>query len=53
MPIYDWWQNLQSTYSEEVTRLMVYKLLVQRDFTVQRDFDSYNETLRFTLTGEL
>jgi hypothetical protein len=27
-------------------------LVVQRDFMVQRDFDSYNETLRFTLIGE-
>ena len=33
-------------------RNYVRRLVLQRDFILQRDFDSYNEILRFTLIGE-
>jgi len=32
---------------------LLLSLVVQRDFALLRDFDSYYEILRFTLVGEL
>ena len=38
---------------EAALELLLLELVVQRDFALLRDFDSYYEILRFTLVGEL
>jgi hypothetical protein len=49
----DWMVKLNMLFSRMMPGVILLVLVLQRDFALLRDFDSYYEILRFTLMGEL